>query len=314
MTPDINFGKGKVVSTGQALQRAFRAHSTGLRTEVPLFRALITAFASLGSNALAKEYHGTRHQVIFDQVRGAGRAKPQCELCDLLLIHYPIGNPAKARLTWNQAKVTKKHLLPLLTSVGPDKGSFAANLEQWDLLANRPEVTGAYSTFSPPSGLLSAALLPSVGTFGVFYPNGIGYDFAYLVADILQPVNNHVRSSGTLYQSHPISQIRVKDAYKEITGTGSLEAFGNALDASLVGTPITQLMGNKDLPNFRSWFSKLLEGLRRDQPESSLPSELIEGLNMQASTVADASGDEDSVGVKAVVLIRTNPVDEKNVG
>lgn len=58
-------------------------------------------------------------------------------ICDVLIISYPKGSPEKARITWNQAKVTSKNL--------PHRDlnqRFKANLEQWDLLANRPLVSG----------------------------------------------------------------------------------------------------------------------------------------------------------------------------
>lgn len=66
------------------LSNAFRRTSRSARGEVELFRALISAFSSLGGDVLAKEYHGNNHQVTFAQARGAGRPTPRCELGDVM--------------------------------------------------------------------------------------------------------------------------------------------------------------------------------------------------------------------------------------
>jgi hypothetical protein len=92
--------------TGKELQRAFRRESLGAHGEIQLFRAFIRAFNAMGPDALAKEYHGSRYQVTFKEGRGVGRPTPRCELCDVMIIHYPADNPSAARITFNQAKVT----------------------------------------------------------------------------------------------------------------------------------------------------------------------------------------------------------------
>lgn len=79
--------------TGSILQNAFRIESLNARGEIALLRAFIRTFDYLGSNALAHEYHGNRYQVTFAAMRGAGRQNPRCELCDVMIIHYPAGNP-----------------------------------------------------------------------------------------------------------------------------------------------------------------------------------------------------------------------------
>lgn len=65
--------------TGSRLRGAFKRESIGQRGEIKLFQAFIRAFNALGSDVLAKEYHGSKFQVTFQQQRGKGRNNPRCE-------------------------------------------------------------------------------------------------------------------------------------------------------------------------------------------------------------------------------------------
>ncbi|MCH4900584.1 hypothetical protein [Pseudomonas sp. B707] len=267
--------------TGKALKNAFHKKSAGKKGEIQLFQAFIDAFNSLGANALAKEYHGNKYQVIFDEMRGAGRPTPRCELCDVMIIQYPNGHANAARVTFNQAKVTKNDLgcSPSKAAVVPD--SFGANLEQWDLLSNRPTVRNATTTFYPPSNLLSDAILPSVGTFGVFYPLGSSFDFAYYVACGLRPLSNNPGRTGTLQWLAPMNFISRRAGYDEITGTCCLEAFGDALEHGLVGTPVWPLLyGPRGSRPMQQWLRDVLLSLAQENPDSSLPDELLNGLEL----------------------------------
>jgi len=267
---------------GSILQSRFASGAVGKTTEIQLFRELINVFNSLGADSLAHEYHGNKHQVIFNAMRGAGRPTPRCELCDVMIIQYSADNASAARVTFNQAKVTKNALgcSSAAKAVGPD--SFSANLEQWDLLANRPTIGTATASFDPPSDLLSAAILPSVGTFGVFYPSGSTFDFAYYIARDLVPLNNNPGRSGTLQWPSSSTIITHPMGYQEITGTCCLLTFGDALEDGLVGTPVWPLLyGAKGSRQMRSWLKEELLKLRRIYPESSLPDELISGLELE---------------------------------
>ncbi len=274
-----------------------------------LFRAFIRAFSSLGSEALAKEYHGNRYQVTFNQARGAGRSTPRCELCDVLIVNYPMGNPSAARITFNQAKVASKPFGCHGTARLSKPYTFPANLEQWDLLSNRPLIGPATRTFNPPSDLLSGAILPSVGTFGVFYPVGQEFDFAYFVADGLTALNNLGGRSGTLQWVNPLHQIRTVSGHTEITGTCCIHMFGDALQMGYVGTPVTQLLNSSNRPSaLRAWLASVLVALRREHQDSELPNELLQGLDLAGATEDGNAllGGEGPAPVRAVVLVRTD--------
>ena len=295
--------------TGSRLQKAFKAQSIGARDEISLFRAFIRSFGNLGSDALAAEYHGTRHQVEFDEQRGAGRSRPRCELCDVLIVQYEAGNPAGARLTLNQAKVSGKQLGCGYTVRTGTRTTFRANLEQWDLLANRPDVSPATRRFCPPRPLLSGALLPSVGSFGVFYPTGSGsFEFAYFVAELLGPLRNNSGRTGTLMWRHVFLSCRAISGYQEVNGTCCLPMFGDALEKGLIGTPVRDLVRrSKDTKYVRTWLASLLLRLRREHPDSDIPGELLQGLELEGE--GEESPAEDALAapppVKAAIVVRT---------
>lgn len=293
---------------GRKLQRAFRTASRGARGEIQLFRAFIGAFNALGPDALAQEYHGNRYQVTFKEGRGAGRLTPRCELCDVMIVHYQEDNPSAARITFNQAKVTSNSLGCSTTSRMKAPGSFKANMEQWDLLSNRPSIQPATKTFHPPVDLLSGATLPSVGTFGVFYPVPHGFDFAYFVASDLVPLTISHRREGTLQWKHPLNSTRMIAGHKEITATCCLQTFGDALERNLIGTPIRPLLyGSAESVPIRSWLTKVLWSLRVAHPESDLPRELLMALEL--GNVDDGqnpiSYTTDAAPPRAVILVRT---------
>jgi len=293
------------VTIATSLPIAFKTESTAARGEVALFQSLIRALNSLGQDGLAKEYHGNRFQVTFKQARGAGRSNPRCELCDVLIIQYPAGNPGLARLTFNQAKVTKKQLgCGVLT---PYK--FAGNLEQWDLLANRPLISPATKTFDPPTNLLRDALLPSVGSFGVFYPSGGLHDFAYFAADLLRPVNNRHGRSGVLEWKRPPGHVRRHSSgYLEVTEACCIWTFSKYLALGLVGTPVHQLISQSTEPGgFTRWFLGVLNNLQQEFPESALPGELMYGLDLMVSHDEGAlSSETGRPAIRAVAIVRTS--------
>lgn len=305
---------------GPKLQNDFLIRSLGLKKEVDLFRAFISAFNALGTDALAKEYHGNRYQVTFNERRGAGRAVPRCELCDVMIINYPISDPGAARITFNQAKVTDNVLRCHQAFSTAAPYSFRANLEQWDLLSNRPYISSASRFFYPPSNLLSGALLSSVGTFGVFYPVGTSFDFAYLVADGLTPLHNNASPSGTLLWRAPLLQIRVVGTHDEMTGTCCLHQFGDALEQNLIGTPISTLLSGSSgqgAAQMRAWLREVLLSLQREHPDSSLPEELLNGLQLGQEEEQDTTGKRpQSLSLpRAIVLTRTRGRDmDKETG
>ncbi|MEC7643129.1 MAG: hypothetical protein VX870_06475 [Pseudomonadota bacterium] len=293
------------MALGADLKREFSALAKGKRKEIDLFRAFINAFNSLGATSISKEYHGNSYQVTFNQSRGAGRPQPRCELCDVVIIQYPKGNAQSARITFNQAKVTdKRHFSTPPRKTAPY--SFRANLEQWDLLAHRPIISSAVKKFKPAPNLLSDALLPSVGSFGVFYPTTTNFDFAYFVAKELLPVNNNKSASGTLYMSCPMHSTHRISGYPETTGCSCFIEFGKALEEGLIGSPIQPMLNNNTQKQVRSWLSDLLSDLHASNPASAIPKELASGLELNIDeSIAQKASTAKRPSIRAVIAIKT---------
>lgn len=260
------------MSTGKGLHSYFAKASAGQKGELALFRHLLGAFNDLGPNTLAHEYHGTKHLVEFREQRGAGRGIPRCEIADLLLLTFSTSRTTMPRMTWIQAKVTSNCLHDgLVPGAFLPGAKFGGNLEQWDLLCHRPTILGGTKSFVPPPDLLSAAALPSVGSFGVFYPRGRSYEFAYIVADCLRPISNNSSAKGTLELCEHANKIRTFDGFDEQTTACCLRRFGDLLDSNLVGSPITPVLCSIAQ---REWLSRLLGELGREYPRSNLSQQL----------------------------------------
>jgi hypothetical protein len=113
-------------------------------------------------------------------------------------------------------------------------------LEQWDLLHHRnPVINGVYKTFDPPKELLYQALLPSIGTYGVFYHDDNQWNMAYFVANCLSPLKDNATCAGTLtFNSDIFCKTREIDGYTEALAAPGLAEFGSLLDCNRVGSPI----------------------------------------------------------------------------
>lgn len=223
------------------LQQAFIEHSDSVHFgEIAQFRSLMDAFAELKRDFLLEEYHGSKHQVYFDTSLPYLRARARCELCDILIIAYSRKNGLNAKATFLQAKISNSIFQGIgqPTSKAVEKLSFAANLEQWDLLANRPKLYPT-TVFQPPQDLLKTAAIPSIGSFGVFYidrPDSV--EFFYCSADYLRPVGNPNGKSGRLETIVTLPNQRFTNGTKDIPYCNSILSFGHALYSLNIGSPV----------------------------------------------------------------------------
>lgn len=303
-----------MTSLGSEIQQTFAQTTRYLKGEINLFRALCSTFNTLRNGILAEEYHGARSHVCFKAMRGAGRSPVRCELADLLLITYRINQATSIRLTWLQAKVTTASLhFGTLGKASKTGGSFSANLEQWDLLANRPTIWQATNAFVPPPDLLSSSILPSVGSFGVFYPSRGGFDMAYFVANMLSPLCNNASANGKLcFQSGSYNVIRKQSGYDEITSCCCLFGFGDAVEREFVGTPVASLLSSgspMEMATRRDWMRSLLLGLVAQQPQSMLPENLLELLGLSGETFHAVPCSQPPA--RAVVILRYGDTDQR---
>lgn len=269
-----------------ALVNAWKAESKKASfSEVQQFRALMKSFSSLPAPFKVEEFHGMKHQVIFNGKGSWGRASARCEISDLLIISYSNNYGFKARATLLQAKKSnEKHNLcsnnPLNLSLNT---SFKANLEQWDLLSRRPNVL-PYPPFHCHPEILSGAILQSIGSIGVFHKiKGKEYDFFYMSADIANPISSPKQKHAKL-QVATNSTHRIRGNFNECIFSCCLYTFALALFNLEVGTPIDSqnVLNEKDEAYrniFRSWLKSVLYShLEMTNNNSQLARELIEYL------------------------------------
>ncbi|WP_024544501.1 hypothetical protein [Picosynechococcus sp. NKBG15041c] len=297
---------------GQELSHQFAIESAGARySEVQQFRALMSAFGKISPRFLVEEYHGQKHQVYFNGSGSWGRSPARCELCDVVILAYSYTSGFRARVTFLQAKRSTEFHAGVCSSFPSeaDELSFKANLEQWDLLSRRPEVLPVPPLIAQPH-ILQAAILSSVGSFGVFH-RGSRKDvgFFYASADQLQPVAQGKTKFGRLKLPAASPLTRTIGGYKERIYCCCLPLFGAALYELEIGTPIEpasdHIARGPGKSSLRAWvrgllrfyvehsiqrsdtLQEILNGLVDDEQEEieffeSAPSLLVVKSNMDA--------------------------------
>jgi hypothetical protein len=249
------------------LQSAFTSESSSSPfTEVGQFRALMRAFADLKPHFFLEEFHGFKRQVYFDTSHLWQRPRARCELCDVLLVVYSTRSGLDARMTLLQAKLSRQtHVTGLSASTGIiEPQEFKANLEQWSLLSARPPLI-ATTVFRPPSDLLSRALLPSVGTFGVFHRSTSGpVDLFYIAADCLTPASTPIQPDTRIWNLKTIvgSPVhRHSGSLVEVTYCPTLLEFARSLYKLSIGTPVvltSHLTGRTKYQPHYDWVASVL--------------------------------------------------------
>ena len=215
--------------------------------EVELFRTMIKAFGSLKPKFYVEEFHGFKRQVYFDTSHGWMRPRARCELCDVLLITYSTTAGFEVRMTLLQAKLSRQtHVTCSSAYSGKvEPQTFEGNFEQWNLLCARPTLIPT-SVFVPPPTLLASAVLPSVGTFGVFHRNNYGkVDLFYTTADSLNAAPTPKGPNGRygkLATTAGAPAARFVSGWGEATYCPSTLEFALALYQLQIGTPVLSVV------------------------------------------------------------------------
>lgn len=249
----------------KALAKAWsRESSKSNFSEVQQFRALMRSFGSLRQPFKIEEFHGMKHQVVFNGKGSWGRPSARCEISDLLIISYRTYPEFRARATLLQAKKSNEKHSNLCDGF-PNSipySDFKANLEQWDLLSRRPNVL-PYPPFDCHPEILSGAILPSIGSLGVFHRySGKDYGFFYMAADSAEPLSSPKRKHAKL-KTKTNNCSRTINGYIECTYACCLPIFAKALHELEIGTPIEpqNCINRKDERYrniFRGWLRTVL--------------------------------------------------------
>jgi hypothetical protein len=200
------------------------------------------------------------------------------------------------RLTYIQAK-SEKAILPIVCGY-----PFKANLEQWFLLSSRPSIKGIGS-FNPPSDLLSAAVLSSVGSYLFFYQDS-NRDFQgyYASASYLAIVGSRAGRNGRLLAKSSCG-VRVQGSHTECVGACGNFRFADALFRGQIGTPIdSSVQGSGAI---RNWLASILRSIAKEARLSdratALPDEL--GVLLAADQIRDSPG---SFGARSMIIIKSD--------
>jgi hypothetical protein len=214
-------------------------------TEEGQFKALAKALKDCTGKFDVCITHGSAHQVTFKDLglpwrQPSGLAR--CEISDLLIIVWT-DNPfpsrrvkkREVRICFLQNKIDKRKGI-LGGGVGKEY-NFPGNVEQWALLNRRPEVIG-HGRFDPPPDILSSALVPAIGAFGVFYRSkSTGREMAYWPADVIVPSDLTGRKKILKVVSSGLS-IRKSGHIPYCAQAKTRKEFVNSLIGMLVGSPI----------------------------------------------------------------------------
>lgn len=233
-------------------------------SEVKQFRALMDSFSSLKSNFDIEEFHGMKHQVIFNGEGTWKRNPARCEISDLLVVSYDNNYyTPQIRVTFIQAKKSnEKHSLCQDWPNKISQTSFKANLEQWDLLARRPYVL-PYKPFHCHPNILKDAILPSIGSIMVFHKiSSKENNLFYISADKLTPLSSPKTKFAKL-KTLTGNTIRIIQGHKERVFACCISTFAESLYNLEIGTPIQKekgLSGKEELyrKDFRQWIGNIV--------------------------------------------------------
>lgn len=291
---------------GQQYDLAFQKGTHGLSPhEIPLFKAMRAALlTTAGSGFHVEEYHGGGHQVRFTGQGVYVRPQARCELSDLMVVVCDPQTGA-ARLTYIQAKSERK--VPFSTT-GLSGRSLAANLEQWDLLGRRPQVTGV-GKFQPPNDLLSASPFDSVGCFAFFLQDSAGYfETYYAAARVLRLAGRYTQRNGALIPVADCCPCFTVCPQNECTSLLGNARFAAALYALRIGLPIGPHASQASAITF--WLAQLLRGvvLTRTPQEAELARAFANVLDPGRDAMAAEDVPTPSFGAKNLVLIQGRSV------
>ena len=230
------------MSFGSELSNDFHKLTNGVfYGEVQLFTKLQDAFANMKSNSKfgiaidiihgSKSFVEFKHDAKYIANLTTGCTKTR-ELSDMLFVVFKTQGQREIRLMYMQNKK------------GDISTKFTADLLQLHLLRERKEIL---SNPLPPcvfdnSKILSKAVLPSVGSFGVFYQANTGkVEMAYYPAERIKLCNQTGGVTRKVYydsQQIPFGTTNIINGYKESQGEESLEDFANALVRMEIGSPM----------------------------------------------------------------------------
>lgn len=214
-----------------SLQGVERTAKSKTLSEVNLFRHMAKMFQQRYGAIVVEETH--QHYVYFAEgnTLSGNVIWRKKEISDILIIAY---SPVKvmARATFLQAKVARGR-----DGLHSGRFFFHGDSHQYNLLSERP-------LFDVPSmrlkdvDVLHNAVLPSIGTYGVFYENNGRVNFAYQPANLLGCLRSNSSGIALFEMDFNGPQYSVPKLIPDLQYTLSMNEFEYAVTHLLVGSPI----------------------------------------------------------------------------
>ena len=240
--------------------------------EVNLFRLMADLFNSDSSKAtFVKEVHG--HKGFVDYHSNILGSLKQIEIADLLLITCNRRNN-EIRICFIQAKHRKGNYRRFLT--------FKANVFQWELLAEKPDVIDNYGA-GFPTNILNFSTFESITSFGIFYHDRNGLiDFLYTLPKHILPRSKKKIQTMDFWGNCicPNSSCLRGKMPNETISTCSMNIFKQEALACRIGAPIDSSM--------RLYLSNLFSSMRKNSSENiELIDEFMGRLDVVNNDISD---------------------------
>lgn len=268
---------------GLDLQKHFESKAKDAMSEEEMFKNLIDSFKKIHGENKVYNFHGNTHQVEFNSGRDGKLTR---ELCDLAIISYS-SKKNEARITFLQNKKQLNYL---------KRRNFKAEMGQVELLSKRPEIKGV-NKFKPHKLLLKEALLPSIGSYGVFYTNLSKVHMYYSVAKYIEQVrpsskgmNLKVKSKGICNNIKSISSSYGE--FEELEACETIADFGNALLNMRIGSPIA-FISDTGKACIYNW----IKDIHNKKENNEVLTELLEMLSGKDNIWTDTDVDMDEMSV-----------------
>lgn len=204
-----------------------------------------------------------------------------CELADMMFIIF---DEEELRLLYLQNKRA--------TNVPRIDGelAFKADIEQLMLLTFRPEISVQKGKDLPEcafdSSILANALLPSVGSYGVFYQEKGQINMQYYPANRIYydkySSSKELTVRFNLNKENPkygFGEKREKDGYTESIGEKTLIEFGNELVNLHIGTPIRRKEDKQTLKQIVSFLKNRSRVFTQSDYFKQVPSDIMDDID-----------------------------------
>jgi len=223
---------------------------------------------SHSKSTFVKKVHGRTGFINYNSTILGGTKT--IEIADLQLITCN-RKTNEIRICFIQAKYRPGNYRQFLT--------FKANLFQWELLKNKPDIIDAYHN-GFPTNILNFTTYKSITSFGIFYEDKNGeIDFLYTLPKHISKSNNNEHQTMNFYGNSYCPNILCTKGFmpNETISTCSMDIFEKEVLACRIGAPV--------VGNIKIYLAGLLRTIRSNN--SNEIQEILNEFNSRLGNVSD---------------------------